>query len=114
MGFLTKEQILQAQDLKTETITVPEWGGEVIVRTITAKERDAFEKQLTQEEGGLENIRAKFVAATLVDEKNNLLFNEMQINDLGNKSASALDRVFAVGQKLAGLGTKDAEELSKN
>ena len=38
----------------------------------------------------------------------------MQINDLGNKSASALDRVFAVGQKLAGLGTKDAEELSKN
>ena len=105
---------MQAQDLKTEDVEVPEWGGKVIVRTITGKERDAFEAQLTQEEGGLVNIRAKFVAATVVDENGKLLFNELQIDQLGEKSATALDRVFAIGQKLAGLGTKDVEELTKN
>lgn len=114
MSFLTKEQIIQAQDLKTEVVDVPEWGGQVRVRTITAKERDAFETQLASEKGGLENIRAKFVAATLIDEKGKLLFDEMQISQLGNKSGAAVDKVFAIGQKLAGLGAKDVEELTKN
>jgi hypothetical protein len=114
MGYLTKQQILSAQDLETETVKVPEWGGEVIVRTITGKERDSFESQLMKEEGGMSNIRAKFVAATLVDEQGKRVFNELEVHELGEKSASALDRVFAVGQKLAGLGERDVEELTKN
>jgi len=113
MGYLTKEQILSAQDLKTETLRIPEWGGDVIVRTITGRERDNFEKQLTQE-GNLENIRAKFVAATVVDEQGNLLFTEKDIEALGNKRASALDKIFALGRKLSGLREEDVEELTKN
>lgn len=34
MTILTKQAILTAQDLKTEDVAVPEWGGEVRVRTL--------------------------------------------------------------------------------
>lgn len=114
MGFLTKEQIFKAQDLITETVPVPEWGGELRVRTITARERDNFEKQLI--EGGetnLENIRAKFIASTVVDEDGKLMFSRLDLADLGKKSAAAMDRLFDVGQRLAGLKKEDVDELVK-
>ena len=115
MGFLTKEQIMQAQDLKTETVHVEEWGGDVQVRTITAKERDEFEKQLISgDDSDMENIRAKLVAATVVDEKGKLMFGKLDLVDLGKKSASAMDKLFEVGQRLAGLKKEEVEELVKN
>jgi hypothetical protein len=114
-SFLTKEQIMQAQDLKTETVHIPEWGGDVQVRTITAKERDDFEKQLISgDQTDLENIRAKFVAATVVDENGKLMFTKLDLVDLGKKSASAMDKLFEVGQKLAGLKKEEVEEMVKN
>ncbi|MHA2219996.1 MAG: hypothetical protein ACXACY_29240, partial [Candidatus Hodarchaeales archaeon] len=104
-----------AQDLKTEEVEVPEWGGKVLVRTITAKERDHFEKQLISgDKTDLENIRAKFIAATVVDEKGKLMFGELDLVGLGKKSASAMDKLFEVGQRLAGLKKEEVEEMVKN
>lgn len=116
MSFLTKAQIITAQDLKTEVVNIPEWGGDVKVRSITAKERDEFEKQLISgEESDLVNIRAKFVASIVVDpETDKLMFSKLDLTDLGKKSASAIDRIFEVGQKLAGLKKEDMEEMVKN
>ena len=31
MAILTRDQILQAQDIQREVVSVPEWGGEVLV-----------------------------------------------------------------------------------
>ena len=116
MGMLTKEQILQAEDLKTETVEVPEWGGSVCVRTMTGTERDAFEQSIVENKGktNLANIRARWCAAVVIDESGNRLFDDKDIAELGKKSASALDRVFAVAQKLNGFGEKDIENLEKN
>jgi hypothetical protein len=91
MATLTKEQILKADDLKTETVEVPEWGGPVNIRTLTGAERDAFEQTMV-----------------------NLIFDDNDVIELGKKSGSALDRVFAVAQKLNGFGDKDIEDLGKN
>ena len=43
---LTKDQILEANDLQSESVTVPEWGGDVLVRTMTGADRDAFEASM--------------------------------------------------------------------
>lgn len=37
--MLTREQILQSDDLPRETVQVPEWGGEVQVTTQTIVSR---------------------------------------------------------------------------
>lgn len=119
MGTLTKEQILQADDLKKELVSVPDWGGDVYVRTMTGTERDAFEQSIIETDGenikmNFVNIRAKLCASTIVDEEGNRLFEEKDIAELGKKSAAALNHIFTAAQKLNGISKDDIKELAKN
>ena len=117
--LLTKDAILAANDLVTEDVEVPEWGGTVRVRAISGAERDAFEQAIVTRKGknvttNLANIRAKMVALCVVDENGQRLFADKDVLLLGTKSAAALDRVFTVAQQLAGLTDKDVDELAEN
>lgn len=119
MAILTREQILQAQDLRTEEVPVPEWGGSVLVRGMTGAERDAFEASIVEMHGknsqvNMANVRAKLAARTIVDEAGERLFTEKDIEALGKKNATALQRIFEVAQRLSGIGQADIEELVKN
>ena len=119
MTLLSKTAILAAQDLQTEDVEVPEWGGAVRVRSFTGRERDAFESSMVRGEGrdrkvDLTNMRARLVGLTVIDETGQRLFTDDEVDLLGAKSGAALDRVFAVAQKLNGLSGADVEELSKN
>ncbi len=119
MALLTRDAILQAQDLPAEQVPVPEWGGEVLVRGLTGAERDNFEQSIAEQKGknvkmNLQNVRAKLVALTVVDEDGNRLFSDKDAEVLGRKSAVALNRVFEVAQKLSGLTPEDVDELAKN
>ena len=119
MALLTRDEILQVQDLPTEQVHVPEWGGDVLVRALTGAERDRFEQSIVEQRGkntrmNLQNIRAKLVALTVVDEQGNRIFKDEDVKWLGNKSAAALDRIFEVAQRLSGLRDEDVEELAKN
>lgn len=119
MTLLTKSAILAADDLKTEDVEVPEWGGTVRVRAFSGRERDAFEASLVRGDGkdrkvDLTNMRARLVALTVVDETGQKLFTHDDVDLLGAKSGAALDRVFAVAQKLNGLSAADVEDLTKN
>lgn len=51
MTLLSKSAILCANDLQTEDVEVPEWGGAVRVRSFTGRERDAFEASMVRGEG---------------------------------------------------------------
>ena len=117
MNILTKDAILAADDLPRETVLVPEWGGDVYVRTMSGTDRDAFESSLiardSAKEGRMENVRARLVALTLCDATGNRLFEDAEITALGRKSALALDRVFAVSQRLNGIGIEQAETAKK-
>lgn len=119
MAILTREQILGAADIKTETVNVPEWGGEVRIKGLTGADRDAFEAAITTIKGkdtrvNWVNVRARFVALSIVDENGARIFTEGDIKALGEKSAAALDRVYAAAQKLSGLTDEDAAEMAKN
>lgn len=121
--ILSREAILKADDLKTETVSCPEWGGSVIVRALTAGERDKWEESLysaVKRGSGYEviahkeNLRAKFIAASVVDETGKLLFTAGDIEALSRKSAAPMDRLFAAAQRLSGMTDADIEELEKN
>lgn len=120
MARLNKQAILQVVDLATEEVEVPEWGGSVLVRGMTGTERDLFETEIVLLRDGKkaelvrENIRAKLVARCIVDDEGERVFEDADIQALGKKSASALDRIFSVAQRLSGITKEDAEELAKN
>lgn len=119
MALLSREEILSADDRKTEEVEVPEWGGSVLVRTLSGKERDAYESGTITVKGGkqvenFENLRARLVALCLVDEKGVRLFTAKDVTSLGNKSAAALQRVYNKCQELNAVTDKDVEELTEN
>jgi len=113
--MLNKEQILAVHDLVTESVEVPEWLGCVLVRALNGTDRDAFEQSIIDgKKTNLKNIRARLCALCMVDDDGKRLFSDADVNALGQKSASALDRVFRVAQKLNGLSPDDVKELEKN
>ena len=116
--MLNRDDILKAQDLKTETVHVPEWGGDVTVRGMTGAERDKFESSIVQTRGkdqtlNMANIRAKLASMTICDEGGKRLFSEADVQQLSAKSAQALQRIFAVAQRLSGIGEEDVQELAE-
>lgn len=119
MPLLTREQILGATDIITEVVPVPEWGGEVLVRSLSGAERDRFEASIVDVRGkrrsvNLLNVRARLVALAIVDESGQQVFRAGDVEALGAKSAAALSRVFDAAQRLSGLSDDDVEELEKN
>ena len=113
MNILSKDAILAAEDLPRETVSVPEWGGQVLVRTMSGTDRDAFEASLLAKDGRMENVRARLVALTLCDTEGDRLFDDSEITALGRKSARALDRVFSVAQRLNGIGVDQVDVAKK-
>lgn len=122
---LSRDQILKADDIETEEVTVPEWPGDdgepgtVLVRGLTARERDAFEESMYVQHGkkiirDTANIRAKLVIRCVVDDDGNPLFGVADIADLGEKSGAALDRLWDVASRLSRMSEEDIEELGKD
>lgn len=117
--LLTRDQILDAKDITYEDVEVPEWGGTVRVQALSGAARDQFEAALVAGKGKnrsvkLDNVRAKMVAASIVDADGKRLFTDADVRKLGEKSAAALQRVYTVAQRLSGLTDDDAEELAGN
>jgi hypothetical protein len=120
VALLSKEQILGADDRRYEDVSVPEWDGEVRVRSLSGLERDRWEASMLRQVGNTQktdyaNARAKLVAASAVDEAGNLMFPDAKdVVALGKKSSAALDRVFAVCKRLSGVSDEDIEDLEGN
>lgn len=116
---LSREDILKSQDIRTEEVEVPEWGGSVLVRGLTGAQRDEFEASNLEKRGknyvpNIANIRAKLVSWCVVDDNGIPLFTRDDIEELGKKSGSALSRVYEVAARLSGLSDDDIEELAGN
>jgi len=109
---LTRTDILDADDIKTERVDVPEWGGHVIVTTMSAYQRDKFE--MAQAAGKITNIRATIASRTIIDDKGDFLFSPSDIEKLATKSAAAMGRVFNTAAKLNLFTDEDIEDLEKN
>ena len=122
LPLLERETILGAQDLPSERLDVPEWGGSIYVKSLTGAERDGFEaliirkRESNRKTGGMSilGLKARLVILTACDAAGERLFKDDDIDALNAKSGAALDRIFQVAQRLSGLSAEDVEELEGN
>jgi hypothetical protein len=115
--MLDKEQILKADDIKTKTVKIPEWKGEVKIKMLTGAERDELETityPASGEKTARENIRAIWCIFSIVDDNGNRIFSKVDIDSLGKKSSAALDRIFTAALSLNKVTNKDIEDMEKN
>jgi hypothetical protein len=120
MPELSFKQILEAPDLVTELVDVPEWGkdAQVRIKVMSGDEQAAYERSMvkikgTSQEADIANHYAKLLARCMCDNEGRRLFNDSQIDALGKKSFRALKRLHDAATKLNGLD-KSIEELAKN
>ncbi|KVK77969.1 hypothetical protein [Burkholderia sp. MSMB1498] len=118
--ILNRAAILAANDLATVTVDVPEWGGAVIIRSMTGAQRDAYETSLmTKDASGrytidTENMRAKLVIFTAVDETGTPLFTPDDLPAFAGKNAAVIERLFVAAQRINGLSKDAVADAEKN
>jgi len=115
--LLDKSAIFNADDSKTEDIEIPEWGGTVRVKAMTYAQRTKYLNSITKDENGEvndNNIMAKLVIASVIDENGNYMFSNGDMNQLTKKNSSIIDRIGLVATNLAGLKQEKEEDAVKN
>lgn len=128
MNHLTKADIVAAKDLETREVACPEWGGVVLIRTLTVaqvqKWRRALFMQITlHDKDGAEcgfaqevdpekasRSDARLVASSIIDENGALMFTDAEIETLMGKSAAPIKRIAKAQAELSGI--TDAPEVA--
>lgn len=117
MAILNKDQILKIDDLPKIEVEVPEWGGTVLITMMSGEARMQYENFFVSQGDSMqatENLTAKLIALTLVDENGKRIFSDEDIPLINKKSAKALATIFRMSLKHNKLDRESAEETKKN
>lgn len=113
-----RDKILQAEDLPSLEIKVPEWGCSVWARAMTGLERSEYEdrmRALNKEKAPDYQVLALYLFYVLVDESGERIFTDTEdIKALSAKNSAALLRVFQQASRHNGMTAADVEDLEKN
>ena len=112
MSLLTRDRICACDDLKRELVDIPEWGGSVYVRVMTGVERDAVEGLYVKNK--YDNYRAAVAVACACDESGKSIFQSEDVAKLGEKSGTALVRIFDAAMAINKLLSEHVETAAKN
>jgi hypothetical protein len=114
--MLRREEILGAKDIAIETIAVPEWGGEVLVRSLSGTQREAMDRVIYEgrQVGRPVSIFATVAAYSIVDATGARLFSDEDIGALAAKNSAPLERIWDWHTHHSGIGVKSLEEAAKN
>lgn len=110
---LSKTAILAAKDVRLSgAIPVPEWGGDVFVKTLSGLERDAFEESYSEQK--MKSFRVRFLVLTLCDDSGERLFADGDVESLGKKSSVVINRLFEKAWSHNAFTTEAVESLGKD
>ena len=128
--MLTRDQILQKNDIQVKQISVPEWGGEVFIRQLTRGEQDTYLKRQYGETRLKQDSKAKnqeisavniyghdafLVACGVCDEDGKPLFKQDDVDALKKKNGEVIGRLATEIVKFSGMaGDVTVEEEIKN
>ena len=110
--YLTAEQILSADDFRYAEVDVPEWGGTVRVRTMSAKQRDALNRMF-KDRGEVESTEFMLLMC-VVDENGNRVFTREHLDMLKEKSVAPINRIVKAISDLMGTSSDAVESAEKN
>lgn len=137
MAALSREQILAANDLRMESVTVPQWGGEVHLIELTDRAKAQWQMDNAEvkevADGGFDKdgrptyrfgtilkqdqlSRAKAIALVAVnpETKDRLFQDDKEVIELSGKSSTAIDLLYEKFLSMNGLSKKAEEDLKKN
>lgn len=120
--LLSRQQIIDVNDLNSEIVEVPEWGGSVKVIALNAKDAQAYAASLVKinnisgkvEKLNMDSMMTKLLVKAIVDEHGEPLFNEDEVEILNKKNSKPIKRLFEAAQRLSGIGDDKQQEIKEN
>lgn len=117
--FLNRDAILSAVDIHPQPLEMPEWGGTVFIRPLTAEERVLFTgdlEALEQSDDKLKQLKqvTLFVVRVLCDADGKRLFADGDADQFNNKSFDSLQKIMAAGMTFNGIAPGALEDTKKN
>ena len=124
---LSRDQILQFQDIKTTEVDCPEWGGSVRIRALTLAQaqdwrRSSLTKTIVRDKEGkpsteynvdpdkLAKSDVRLIVAAAVDDDGKALFSAGDVELLMQKSPAPVTRLAKAIVELSGMRNEAAEE----
>lgn len=110
MAMKLREQILQANDLKSENVTVKEWGVTIQVREMSAGDRERMLKQHSEYTKKGDNTAAVCSVIEQVSfdpETGERIFEDGDTEKLAEKCESALLAIYRAAMKISGISLAD-------
>ena len=107
-----RQQILNASDIRSEQVEIPEWGVTVEVRGFTLGERLAFYERVAPDG----NINKTYfwpelvISCTYDPETGSPVFDAADRDTLQTKSPVAVDRIVDVARRLSGISSDEEAE----
>jgi len=116
MSILTREQILEMQDIEYREVVVKEWeGGTVRIRSLTAQEREAYDAWLFSVKAlDATTSRSRLLSMAIVDGDGKPIFTEGDIQALAKKNSKVVVRLSYIAQKLSGMTPGSIKELTED
>jgi len=119
-----RTQILTKKDIFYKEVDVPEWGMKVWVRSLTSREKDAYEETLMVRKGkgkkkrievDTDIMRAKLVVrcACMGENDPRPIFELSDATELGGKSSAAIERLHDACHELSWPNAEDETEKNE-
>ena len=111
--FLSRDEIMAADDLPHTDVPVPEWGGMVRVRTLRGSDRSRLMAITAGADAGApDDWIERLVVACTCDENGEPLFEVADMQALRAKNAKALQRVFKAADDLNSISDAAVDSLA--
>ena len=112
-----RDRILQADDIGREIITVPQWGVDLEVRTLSAQQRSRMLQTCTLADGNidLDRLYPMLIIGTVFEPgTNDRVFSEADLPLLQEKSAAAIEFVAQKAMQMSGMTAKAVDDEGKD
>lgn len=103
--LLTAEAILEADDLETRKVEVPEWGGHVIVRALSRRTVLETLDEVTDHENGTVD-QAKWTMLLVLRGIHEPRLTEDRFEQLNAKHSAPIKRIAEAVKDVSGLGDR--------
>lgn len=125
---LSLDQIMQADDLVTEWVPIPEWAPKdapnkeaygLYVRTLNGRERADWQQACVQGNGknatvNYQLMTVRLVTLAAVDAAGKPMFTSGQAATLRQKSSLILERISDAASRLSGIGEEETAAILGN
>lgn len=121
MNLVSKATFLATHAPDEEQVPLPELGdgAAILVRGLTVRERSEFERQFLSKKGDrldnrVKELRERLLIACCRNADGSMMFTVDDLKAIGNMSASIVERIVNVAQRLSGMSATDVDEIAKN